>query len=173
MQVRGRMQGIEEGRLLQVRVGKIGHECRTVPQRPRHVEVQESESTGIGADLVGHPGNIDDPNVKALLLKRERILLESQIDGIDRGIANRLDFSRKRISSREEADRWECLVDDGADPKAEGGGGDKYDWRQRCQWPWPTHGRSEFGSLGSRLCKSLRPIRLTSAESVDGGGIER
>ena len=58
---------------------------------------------GSAADLVGHPGSIDDANVKALLLKRERISHQSGIDGIDGLIAQRLKLRRKRIGSREEA----------------------------------------------------------------------
>src|SRR4029450_11559955 len=68
--------------------------------------------------------NATRPTLKARLLHREPIRHKALIDGVDRSIANRLDIRRKRISSREEADRWERFVNDGADPKIEGGGGD-------------------------------------------------
>src|SRR4029434_6903130 len=120
-----------------------------------HVEVEEPEGTGVCADLVGHPGNIDDPNVKALLLERERISHKALIDGVDRSIANRLDIRRKRISSREEADRWERFVNDGADPKIEGGGGDSM-----------IGGNDSIGR-GQRIVEQIRIVGIKALQVVE------
>ena len=60
----------------------------------------------------------------ALQAQRERAGLEPQIDGVDSGIADRLEFGRKLVSNREESGRGQRLEDNRADPKVEGGVGD-------------------------------------------------
>ena len=96
---------IEEGGLLLRRgVGVDGeHDTVTVPEQHRLIEVQEPEGSGVGADLVCHPCNIDDADVMALRAQHERAGLEPQIDDVDRGIVDRLEFGRKLVGEREES----------------------------------------------------------------------
>ena len=148
----------------------------TVPEQHRLIEVQESERSGVCADLVRHPCKIDDADVMALLAQLERAGLEPLIDGIDRGIADRLEFGRKLALARAESGCGERVEDNRADPLVEGGVGKVEiglnDLPRQLQRTADRGARMAGSKVASRTAMSLSPIMLTSAECAEGGCAE-
>src|SRR5262245_36983672 len=105
------MERIEESRLVGRRCRGVHAELDTVAEQRRLVEVLEPEGCGVCADLFCDLCKIDNAGVMALQAELERVGLEPQIDGIDRGIADRLEFGRKLMTNREETGRGQCFED--------------------------------------------------------------
>ena len=172
------MHRIKKGGLLNRRGIGVGaeYDTVTVPEQHRLIEVQESERSGVCADLVRHPCKIDDADVMALLAQLERTGLEPLIDGSTAASPIAWSSGGNWLPARAESGCGQRVEDNRADPLVEGGVGKVEigldDLPRQLQRTAEQGARIGGVEVASRVRMSLSPIMLTSAECAEGGCAE-
>ena len=117
VQVRGRMEKIEKGGLLDP-AGRAGLSVNSMPF-PSSVGSSRLRNPKVpGSALISSAilARSTTRTSRPCWLQDERAGLEPLVDGVDRGIADRLEFGRKLVGDREETGGGQRLEDDRADP---------------------------------------------------------